>query len=179
VIRLRYRLLAVAAFLLAFPFFLRRRPRVERRIAILAPPSAIFPFVDDLRNWMLWTSWNQREEIHYTYGELAAGEGAEQRWRGARMSGVLRIVKSERDSGVDYELTMDGHRQRFFGRISLQLEGARTVVTWKCVWDLAENPYRRYIDLLMRWMMGRDLAAGLENLKQVVERAVNAYADKV
>src|SRR4051812_10458012 len=44
--RFPVRLFAVAAFLLVCPFFLRRRPRVERRITILAPPSAIFPFLN-------------------------------------------------------------------------------------------------------------------------------------
>ena len=67
--RLPFRLFVLATFLLVFPFFLRRRPRVERRITILAPPSAIFPFLNDLQNWPLWTAWSRREEMHYTFIE--------------------------------------------------------------------------------------------------------------
>src|ERR1700733_6537007 len=100
---LRSRLLAFIAFLIVFPFFLRRRPRVERRITILAPPAAIFPFLNDLRNWPLWTVWDRREKIDYEYGAITAGEGAEQRWAGEKMSGVLRLLKSDRDERVDYE----------------------------------------------------------------------------
>ena len=88
------RLFALAVVLLVFPFFLRRRPRVERRITVLAPPEEIFPFLNDLRNWPLWTSWSRREEIHYTYGEILAGPGAEQTWSNQKMHGVMRTTES-------------------------------------------------------------------------------------
>ena len=169
--RLRFRLLALAIFLAVFPFFLRRRPRVVRQITILAPPAAIFPFLNELRNWPLWTAWSEREEIHYAYGETSIGTGAEQRWRNARMDGVLRVVRSDADERIDYELVMRAGTYRLFGRLELQPDGACTRVTWKCVWDLSENPYRRYLDLFLRWMIGRDFAAGLANLKTLVEAA--------
>jgi hypothetical protein len=166
---LRSRLLLAAAFFLVFPFFLRRRPRVEQRITIVAPPAAIFPFLNDLRNWPLWTVWDQREEIDCEYGPITAGEGAEQRWASRTMSGVLRILKSELDERIDYELSMGDGVYQMVGRIELHPDGACTRLVWKCAWDLARNPYRRYFDLLMRWMMRRDYAAGLENLKMLVE----------
>lgn len=166
---LRSRLLLFAAFVLVFPFFLRRRPRVERRITILAPPAAIFPFLNDLRNWPLWTVWEQRDTIDYEYGPVTAGEGAEQRWASNNMSGVLRILKSERDERIDYELLMGDGAYQMVGRIELHPDGACTRVLWKCAWELARNPYRRYFDLVLRGLMRRDYAAGLENLKQLVE----------
>jgi len=116
---LRTRLLLFITFLLVFPFFLRRRPRVERRITILAPPSTIFPFLNDLRNWPLWTVWDRREAIDYEYGPVTAGDGAEQRWASRHMSGVLRIVKSERDERVDYELEMGEDTYQLVGRIEI------------------------------------------------------------
>ena len=168
---LRTRLLLFVAFLLVFPFFLRRRPRVERRVTILAPPSAIFPFVNDLRNWPLWTAWNRRETIDYEYGATSAGDGAEQRWASRRMSGVMRILKSERDERIDYELEMGDGAYQLVGRIELHPDGACTRLVWKCAWDLAKNPYRRYFDLAMRWMIRCDFAEGLENLKALAESA--------
>jgi hypothetical protein len=165
----RSRLLLFVTFLLVFPFFLRRRPRVERHITVLAPPSAIFPFVNDLRNWPLWTAWNRREAIDYEYGAVSAGEGAEQRWSSRRLSGVMRIFKAERDERIDYELAMGEDAYQIVGRIELHPDGACTRVVWKCAWDLAKNPYRRYFDILLRWMIRSDFAAGLENLKTLVE----------
>jgi hypothetical protein len=166
---LRARFLLLAMFLLIFPFFLRRRPRVERRITILAPPSAIFPYLNDLRNWPLWTAWNRREEMHFTYDGAPSGEGAEQRWQGCKMDGVMRIAKSEPDERIDYELEIDGGAYQIVGRIELHPDGACTRLVWKCAWDRAANPYRRYFDQLMRWMIGRDFAESLANLKAVVE----------
>lgn len=169
--RFPLRLLALAAFVLVFPFFLRRRPRVERRITILAPPETIFPFLDDLRNWPLWTPWSRREEMHYSYGDIPRGAGSEQHWDNGKMRGIVRVGKLDPDHRIDYEIELQPGDQWIFGRIELHRDGACTRVIWKCVWDLAENPYRRYADLLMRWMIGRDFAEGLANLKTVVEGA--------
>ncbi len=166
--RFKTRLLLFAGFLLVFPFFLRRRPRVERRITILAPPKAIFPFLDELRNWPQWTEWGRRDEFRYAYGKQSAGIGATQRWRGDRMSGELRIVRSEPDSRLDYELEM-GDFTPIFGRFTLQEDGACTRVTWRCVWERAHNPYWRYRDLFFRYVIGKDFQAGLERLKELVE----------
>ncbi|HEY3901078.1 MAG TPA: SRPBCC family protein [Chthoniobacter sp.] len=167
----RFRLLLLTTFFLVFPFFLRRRPRVERRITILAPPPAIFPFLNDLRNWPLWTEWNRREDIDYEYGSTTEGDGAEQWWSSRAMSGAMQILKSERDERIDYELSMFDGEWRLVGRIELHSDGACTRLVWKCAWDLAKNPYRRYFDLVVRWMIQRDFAAGLENLKVLVESA--------
>lgn len=167
----RFRLLLLATFLLVFPFFLRRRPRVERRITILAPPSAIFPLLNDLRNWPLWSAWGDGGEMRFTYGETVLGAGAEQRWQGCRMKGAMRILKSEADERIDYEVAINDGAYQIVGRIDLQPDGACTRLVWKCAWDRAENPYRRYFDLLLRWMIRRDFARGLANLKALVERA--------
>lgn len=166
---LRFRFLTFALFLAIFPFFIRRRPRVERRVTILATPPAIFPFLNDLRNWPLWTAWGQREEMEYTYGETSEGTGGEQRWRSRRMDGVIRITKSEADRRIDYEVEMEGGKYQMVGRIELQPDGACTRLVWRGAWELSENPSHRYFDLFLRWVIQRDLATGLENLKGLVE----------
>lgn len=168
---LRFRLVLFAAFLLVFPFFLRRRPRVERRITILAPPSAIFPLLNDLRNWPLWTAWCERGDVRLSFAEPYSGIGAEQRWQSRQTEGVVRIVKSDQNERLDYEAIFNNGANQIVGRIELHSDGACTRIVWKCAWDRAENPYRRYIDLLMRWMIRRDFARGLVNLKSLVENA--------
>lgn len=107
--------------------------------------------------------------MHYTYGEITSGVGAEQRWSNRKMDGVMRIVRSEPDLRIDYELEMDHGAYQLFGRIELHPDGACTRLVWKCAWERAENPYRRYFDLLLRWMIRRDFAEGLANLKSVAE----------
>ena len=168
--RIGARFLAAAVFLLVFPFFLRRRPRVERKITICAPPSAIFPLISDLRNWPLWTSWHRDPAMTLTYSALSEGAGAWQRWETRRMSGVLRIVRCDRDSRIDYEVIMGRGAYQLLGRLELEEDGACTRVTWRCVWASARNPYRRYFDLFCRWLIARDFTSGLSNLREVSER---------
>ena len=163
-------LVALLGFLLVFPFFLKRRPRVVRQVTICAPPEAIFPLLDDLRNWPRWATWSDREEVRFNYGETAVGEGASQEWQSARGSGRLVITRSEPSARMECEFTMN-NGVPIFARFDLVRDGACTRVTWKCVWDAAANPYRRYFDLAHRWLLGRDFAAGLANLKTMAERS--------
>src|SRR5688500_9890600 len=166
---LRVRLFVLSVLLAVAPFFMRRRPRVSRRITICAPPGAVFALINDLRNWPRWTAWSAREEIAFAYGEVTSGVGAVQRWQQGRHAGTLRIIRSEPDSRIDYHLDMNHGKFRLLGRIDLVEDGACTRVTWKCVWEPARNPYMRYADLFFRWMIGRDFSAGLVNLKELVE----------
>jgi hypothetical protein len=167
--RFRVRLAVFTLFLLAFPFFLRRRPRVARQITICAPPDAIFDMINDLRNWPRWTAWSAREEISFEYGDVTSGVGALQNWRQGKDAGTLRITRSEPGARVDYHLDMQRGRFRLLGRIDLVADGECTRLTWKCVWEPARNPYMRYADLFFRWMIGRYFSAGLANLKELVE----------
>jgi hypothetical protein len=167
--RLRVRLSVLAIFLLVFPFFLRRRPRVGRRITICAPPERIFEMLNDLRNWPRWTAWSQRDEIAFDYGDVTSGVGAVQRWQQGNHAGTLRIIRSEPDTRIDYHLEMNDGKFRLLGRIDLVRDGACTRLLWKCVWEPARNPYMRYADLFFRWMIGRDFSAGLANLKELIE----------
>ena len=107
--------------------------------------------------------------MDYEYGPTSVGEGAEQHWASRNVSGVMRIVKSEQDERIDYELEMGDGAYEVVGRIELHPDGACTRVVWKCAWDRAANPYRRYFDLLLRWIIRRDFATGLENLKILAE----------
>jgi hypothetical protein len=168
--RPQLRLALFAGFLLIFPWFLRRRPRVQSKVTICMPASVVFPYINDLRDWPLWTVWSHRERMHYSYSESSVGAGAVQRWRGARMSGELRIVRSEPDSRIDYELRINGGQYELFGRIELHEDGACTRVVWKAVWERARNPYRRYLDLLLQFMLRRDFAKSLEHLRDMLEQ---------
>ncbi len=149
---------------------------MERRITILARPASIFPFLNDLRNWPLWSAWGEKASFDYEYGPITTGEGAEQHWACPAISGIMRIVKVVPDERIDYEVEMGDGAYRVVGRIELHPDGACTRIVWKCAWDRAANPYRRYFDLLLRWMMRHDFAAGLENLKVLVESPIEVAA---
>jgi hypothetical protein len=166
---IRIRLGALALLLGIFPFFLPRRPRIARRILIRADRSHIFPLFNDLRNWPRWTAWNQRREIEYHYDGPPAGAGATQHWRAPGHSGVLHMTQSHEGERIAYTLTM-GNRWLLEGAISLEeIAPHQTRVLWIARWQGAALPWARYMDLMMMWWIGRDFAAGLENLRKLAE----------
>jgi hypothetical protein len=166
----RFSLIPLAVFLLVFPWFLSRRNRVVRRGLVKAAPAEVFPYLNDLRNWPVWTEWSRKEEIDFDYSGPPAGIGATQHWKSRRMDGVVRITQSVQDDHIGYQLEMEGGKYRMNGVIALEPAGAMTRVTWLCRWQGNPNPYLRYLDLLMKWWIGRDFEAGLENLRQIVQR---------
>jgi len=170
------RILALFGFLAVFPFFLSRRSRVTRSVWIAVPPAGVFPFVNGLRNWDLWTAWSRREAVE-TYCEGPdAGQGSTQRWATKFARGATRITGSVPDRCVTYSVEMCDGRRTFEGAITLEPSGTGTRIVWSCSWLGGENPYLRYVDLGLKCVLTRDFDAGLSNLKQVVEGAIETEA---
>jgi hypothetical protein len=160
--------------LLALPFFLHKKWRVARRIIIHAKPGAIFPHLNDLRNWPLWTEWARRGEMQFSHGGPESGVGAVQFWDTGRLNGVLKIVQSHPDERIAYELDVQAGKYRLDGAIALEPIGESTRVTWMCRWESGSNPYSRYLDLYCKWRLNHDFEAGLENLRDLVENPSRA-----
>jgi hypothetical protein len=154
--------------LAVIPFFLPRRTRVVRKVWINAHPAEIFPFINTLKNWPLWTAWGRTEDGAYTYEGPESGEGATQKWATPRHSGSVRILGSIEDERVSYALHMDGSFGSIEGVIKLESEGKGTLVTWACWWVTGQNPYFRYVDLALRGWIGRDFQLGLNKLNRLV-----------
>ena len=162
-------LFAAGIFAIVFPFFVNRRMRVFRKTVIHAKPEEIFPFLNDLRNWPLWTEWSRRDEMRASYNGPPAGVGATQQWETEKMNGILKITHSTPDARIAYTLDMAGEKYHFDGVIALDAAGPLTTVTWTCKWDTGENPYARYPGLLIKRCIRCDFAAGLANLKSLIE----------
>ena len=153
-------------FLLVFPFFLRRKWRVTGQINIPAKPPEIFPYLNDLRNWPLWTEWATPDKIEYSYGALTAGTGAEQTRETRKMKAIIRITQSVLDSRVAYTVAME--QGTIEGAIGLEETEAGARVTWFYKWESGPNPYGRYLDAYHRLLLKRDIKAGLENLRHLI-----------
>ncbi len=169
--RIHLRLIALVSFFLALPWFLSRRPRVVRRAVMRGNPADIFPLLNDLRNWPLWTDWARCEEMRFSYDGAPAGVGATQRWSSRKMDGALHITQSVPDERVAYDLDLTDGKYHFEGVLSLEPIGANTRVTWVCSWVALANPYTRYIDLVFVWMIGRYFERSLTHLRELVENA--------
>jgi hypothetical protein len=164
-------LLSLAVGLAVTPFLLPRRFRVAQRVVIHGRPPEIFPHLNSLKNWPLWTPWNRREHLGFRYEGPDAGVGATQYWSGRCASGSVRITQSHQDERVSFRVMMDRDPRVFEGVLSLEALGESTRVIWFCRWERARMPCARYIDLFVKWRMNHDFLDGLRNLKSLVEES--------
>ena len=162
---------AVLAFLLVFPLFLRRKWRVARRVIIPATPAEVFPFINDMQNWPLWMEWTRRNSMEFKFGDKISGTGAELHWESKRLSGTATIFKSAQDDHVAYEIVMDQFDFSIEAVLALEPMGGSTRVTWLCKWDSGANPYMRYADIVSKLILKNDFDAGLENLRKIASPA--------
>ena len=170
------RFVALLGFLAVFPFFVSRRSRVTRRAWVAVPPAGVFPFINSLKNWTLWTEWARDDAMETYFEGPEAGEGAVQHWSTRCMRGTTRLSASTPDQRVGYTLEMRDGRYNLEGVIALEPVANGTRITWSCWWIGGENPYTRYFDLAMQLLIGRDFAAGLKNLKELAEQSQRAKA---
>jgi hypothetical protein len=168
--------LGLGLALLVLPFFLRRRIRVVRRVLIRARPDIVFPFINDLRNWPLWSDRGWREGLHFSHSGPPSGIGATQEWRSANHDAVLRVRSVVPNERLVYDLGLDHGKLDVEGVIALDATRHVTRVKWLLRWEGGPNPYSRYLDLFMAWKVGRRLDAALANLKRLAENMPEAGA---
>ena len=148
--------------------------RVERSIAIKAPPEKIFPLINDFKRWDAWSPWEKKDPaMKRTYGSATSGKGAHYAWQGNSDvgQGSMDIVESVPSSKValklDFVKPFEGHNTVDF---SLVPQGETTRVTWAMQ---GPSPFiTKVIQVFcnMDSMIGKDFEAGLASLKAAAEK---------
>ena len=174
----------IAMLIFVIPFGLPAQYSVVRTVTIDAPPAAIHPSVNTLKEWPKWSAWTTEKypDMTVTYSGPESGVGAINEFEGESLGGhgKFEITKSHPDEGIDYKLDFDHGSMVSTGGIKYEPEGKGTKVTWSNEGDLGINPISRWCNAfgLMDRMMGPDLQTGLDNLKKKVEAEVAAGAEK-
>ena len=108
--------------------------RVERSIAIKAPPEKIFPLIDDFKQWDAWSPWEKKDPaMKRSYGPTTSSKGAHYAWEGNNDvgQGSMDITESVPPSKValklDFVKPFEGHNVVEF---TLVPRGESTDVTW-------------------------------------------------
>src|SRR6185503_15452033 len=81
--------------------------RVQRSASIKAPPEKIFPFINDFRQWGVWSPYEKIDPaMKRTYGAKTAGEGATYAWEGNGNvgSGSMEILSAPAPQRVTIKL---------------------------------------------------------------------------
>jgi hypothetical protein len=147
--------------------------RVERSIAIKAPPEKIMATVGDLRGWSAWSPYEKKDPgMKRTYAGPPAGKGAIYEWDGNKQVGrgrmeILEATPSRVVIKLDFITPFEAHNTAEF---TARATGDSTAVTWAMY---GPSPYvAKVMQTVMNMdkMIGRDFEAGLQSLKAVAEK---------
>jgi uncharacterized protein YndB with AHSA1/START domain len=148
--------------------------RVERTVAINAPPERIYPLINDFRRWGAWSPFEKKDPaMKRTMSGVPSGKGAVYEWDGNKEigQGRMEIVESVPLSRVT--LTLDFTRPFKAHNIvdfTLEPRGNSTQVTWAIHGPSPFISKVMGIVLDMDQMIGKDFEAGLAALKSVSEQ---------
>jgi uncharacterized protein YndB with AHSA1/START domain len=167
----------VVVVIAAFLLYAATRPdtfRVERSVAIKAPPEKIFPHIDTFASWAAWSPWEKMDPaMKKTASGPASGKGAVTEWEGNSKvgKGRMEILESVPPSKVviklDFVTPMEAHNTAEF---TLAAQGEGTNVTWAMYGPVpfASKVFTTFVS--MDRLVGKDFEAGLASLKTLAEK---------
>jgi len=147
---------------------------ITRSATIAAPPSAIFPHVNDFQKWRGWSPWeNLDPNLKRTYSETTAGQGATYAWAGNSQAGegkmtITESTPNERISlKLDFVKPMEATNKVVF---LFKPEGEGTNVSWTMDGENAFVGKIFSVFVNMDAMVGGSFEQGLASLKAVAEK---------
>ena len=164
-------LLSLSSLFVVVSQLLPDRWRIERTAVFRATPQAIYPYLNNLRRWHLWSQWDDIDpHMQREFSSPSEGLGASQRWRGPRVgSGSLTLTESDVDHSISYDLALQHHAYVAHGRVNLTPVGGTTRVTWVAYGEVGYNPISRYFGVILDNYMGGDVEQNLAKLQALSE----------
>lgn len=168
--------IALPVVLVIFLIIVALRPsdfRVVRSLAMGAPPDAIFPHVNELKQWEAWNPWGKIDpNMKLTYDGPTAGVGASYAWTGNNEvgEGKATIIESQPNKLIRFKMEffkpMAGVSDAWF---TFQGQGNHTEVTWAMTGK--NNFIAKAFCLFMNMdkMIGGQFEKGLADLKTIAE----------
>ena len=169
--------LAIGGSLAVLLLYAATRPgsfRVERSTLVKAPPEKIFALINDFHNWTTWSPYEKMDPVMTrTYGGPVSGLGSHYAWDGSGKagSGRMEIRESVPASKIiiqlDFSKPFQAHN---IAEFTLQPQGQGTQVTWAMHGPSPFVAKLMGVFFSMDKMVGKDFAAGLENIKTLAEK---------
>jgi hypothetical protein len=156
--------------LFIFSLFLSSTVKIERSVLISADAATIFPYINIVRNWELWSPWQQLDpHVKITYGEKESGVGASYSWESKDRKigkGHMTIVESRPDNFIatHTDFMNSGIAKGFF---RLEPIAGGTKVTWETISEMGANPAKKIFGLMMDKLLGKDFEKGLQKIKEL------------
>jgi len=147
--------------------------RVQRVVLINAPSDKVFPLINDIKAWTVWSPYEKKDPaMKRTYGAVTAGKGATYAWEGDKNvgQGSIEMIESGPRKIViklDFLKPFEAHNM---GEFLLEPKGDSTSVTWA---TYGPSPYMSKVVgtfINIDDMIGRDFEKGLADLKAAAEK---------
>jgi hypothetical protein len=146
---------------------------IARTVKMAAPASAIFPHINDMREWIAWSPWEKLDPtMRRKYEGAESGVGSVYSWVGDKNVGEGRctITESRPHELVRMRLEFARPFKATNGaEFILTPEGDQTAVTWAMTGE--RNFMFKAMNLVMSMdkMCGGAFEQGLNDLKEIVE----------
>ncbi|MCC6383900.1 MAG: SRPBCC family protein [Bacteroidia bacterium] len=150
-------------------FFLPSKVHVERQAEFNAPAYLVFNQFNTVENWIKWFPWVKMDtHSKWTHFGPDAGIGAGYSWKGEKTGeGKITITESKPFSLIVTELEM-GDKKGYPGFLFEEINGT-TRVTWYFDNDAGSNPFSRYMNLMIKGMLGHLFEQGLSDVKNIID----------
>lgn len=165
-----FALLILIVVAVAVSFLLPRHIQVTRAVTINAQEADIFPHLNDLKKFHVWSPWSLYDaKATYTYSDPISGPGAKMSWKSEVMGeGEMKIASSAPNKRIDYALDF-GEQGNATSYFTLQPKRDNTEVVWGFETDMGPIPPMRWMGFMMSYWIGADYEKGLARLKRLVE----------
>lgn len=146
---------------------------VERSRVVAATPADIWPYVADLRGFVKWSPWEDRDPNQVSeFSEPSSGVGAWYAWKGNEDvgSGKMTITASDPQERIEQDLVfIEPFASEADVLIALEPTEAGTKVTWG--FDSDNDFMGKAFSLVMDMdeLLGPDFDKGLESLATLAE----------
>src|SRR3954469_12713601 len=159
-------ILTVVTIVVAVLVFAATRPsnfRIARSTRIHATPERIFPLINDLKQWRVWSPYEDIDpELKRSYSDVSTGEGAVYAWEGNNKVGTgrMQITQSAYPRNIDMSLEfLKPFKANNRAQFTLEPRGSQTEVTW------ALYGGNRFVCRLMGLFMNMDKMIGSQHEK--------------
>jgi hypothetical protein len=140
--------------------------QAREEILLPATPSSVFPLVNRLSAWKLWTPFPESGLVPFGPPE---GVGAGLRWDDPQYGkGEVRIIGSRKDVEVSYQVVVDSGALTIRGALTLEAEGGGTRLRWVEEGDFGWNPLMGYAARGMAASQGEAMKASLGRLTDLL-----------
>ncbi len=174
IMRIVLAIVVLIAVLCSFAAMKPKTFRIQRSIAIKAPPETVFALINDIHNWPRWAPQDKQDpSLRRSYSGAACGKGAVSDWEGNGNSGKGRMTITRSDSPsnisvqVDFIKPFEAHNRNEF---TLDSDGVTTKVTWTMEGTNLYVMRLMSIFVNMDKKMGKHFERGLESLRSVAEQ---------